>query len=82
MQRAFVSLLVTGLFAPAVLAAQSPMSPPRVLSIVRESVKPGKGPAHHRLESDWARAWTTANIPAPSIGIESVTGTGEAWFLT
>lgn len=82
MQRTLVTLMLTGLLVPGVAAAQSPEPPPRVLQIIREWVKPGKTPAHHRLEADWGRALAQAGMPGSMLAIESMTGQGEAWFIT
>ena len=51
------------LFAICVLAAlapqaiaQTPPSPPKVLSIFREEIKPGRGAAHEKLEAGYPAA--------------------------
>ena len=69
--------------APAVLAqAAAAPNPYRVLWVTRESVKPGKGDAHDKLESDWARSLATAKIPYGALAIRSVTGPRETWFMS
>ena len=83
MKHASLTLLLAGSLVPWVASAQGgEPPPPRVLQIVRESVKAGKGPAHHRLEADWGRALAQASYPGTMLAIESATGQGEAWFMT
>jgi hypothetical protein len=67
------------LFGAPLVTAQ--MEPPAVLSIYREVVKPGKGAAHEKNESAWAGAFSKAGAPVHYIGMTSVTGPDEAWFL-
>ena len=61
--------------------AQEPPKPPKVLSIYREQVKPGRGGAHEKNETAWAQAFAKANAPSHYIAMTSVTGPSEAWFL-
>jgi hypothetical protein len=60
---------------------QQPMGPPKVLQIFREEVKYGKGPAHTKFESTFADAFRRAKWPTHYLGISSLTGPAEAWFL-
>src|SRR5215813_3441664 len=62
--------------------APPPPGPPKVLQIFREEVKPGKAPAHQKWETGWPKAFAKANWPTNYLAITSVTGPGEAWFLT
>jgi hypothetical protein len=62
--------------------AASPPSPYKILTITRESVKPGRGPAHDKLESDWARAQMGAKSNLHFLAIRSITGPRETWFLS
>jgi hypothetical protein len=64
------------------LAAQEPPPPPKVLQIYREEVKPGKGPAHEKIEAGWPRAFAKANWPNHYLAIVSLTGPSEAWFAS
>lgn len=71
--------------APAVAAAQeaSPtQSPPKVLQIFVESVKPGKGAAHAKVEAGWPAAFRKAKWPTHYLAATSMSGPGEAWFLS
>jgi hypothetical protein len=62
-------------------AAATP-SPYKILTITRESVKPGRGPAHDKLESEWARAQMAAKSTYHFLAIRSITGPRETWFLS
>lgn len=89
MRRTTVCLVVGMMFAllaPALAVAQqqsakSMTTPPKVLQIVREEVKPGKGPAHQKHEAAWAAAFTKAGYPH-NLTISSITGPSEDWFIT
>lgn len=70
--------------APALAAAQEGAAgkgPPKVLQIFVESVKPGKGAAHTKVESGWPAAFRKANWPTHYLGMTSASGPGEAWFM-
>ena len=62
--------------------AQEPPPPPKVLQIFREEVKPGKGPAHAKVEAGWPAAFAKANWPTHYFALTSMTGPSEAWFIT
>jgi hypothetical protein len=64
--------------------AQEPVSgsPPKVLQIFVESVKPGKGAAHEKVEVGWPQAFRKAKWPSHYLAMTSMTGPSEAWFLT
>jgi hypothetical protein len=55
---------------------------PKVLQIFREDVKPGKGPAHEKFEARFPAAMAKAHWPTNYIALVSMTGPGDAWFLT
>lgn len=61
--------------------APAPMGPPKVLQIIREEVKVGKGPAHEKNEAGYPQAFKKANWPTTFLAITSITGPSEAWFL-
>jgi hypothetical protein len=69
------------LLAVIPLAAQQPSSPPAVLRIFREDIKEGKGAAHEKTEAAFMQAAAKANYPSHVIGLTSMTGTSQAWFL-
>ena len=77
-----LGLVLSG--ATAALAqtqAPAPMGPPKVLQIIREEVKYGKGPAHEKNEAGYPRAFKKAKWPNTLLAMTSITGPGEAWFL-
>jgi len=65
--------------APRAAAEEIP-PPPKVLQIYREEVKPGKGPAHEKVEAGWPRAFAKAAWPTHYLAMTSMTGPAEAWF--
>ena len=83
MTRTLAALLGIGLLAStaSLLVAQEPPQPPRVLRIIREDIKEGKGAAHERSESQFMRAAAAARFPVNIIGMNSMSGTSQAWFL-
>jgi hypothetical protein len=56
-------------------------SPPKVLQIFVESVKPGKGAAHEKVEIGWPQAFRKAKWPTHYLAMTSVSGPAEAWFM-
>jgi hypothetical protein len=70
---------------PAVAAAQEAApskSPPKVLQIFVESVKPGKSAAHEKVEIGWPAAFRKAKWPTHYLAVTSMSGPGEAWYIT
>jgi hypothetical protein len=68
-------------------AAQTPVpsdqgTPPALLQIEREELRPGKGAAHAANEAVWAAAYAKAQSPVYWLGMTTVSGPSEAWFLT
>jgi hypothetical protein len=73
-------LLVGGL---GIAAAQETTPPPKVLTIFREFVKPGKGGAlHEKSESAFVQAMTRAKWPTHYFAASSITGKPRVLFLT
>ena len=71
--------------APAVAAAQEATpskGPPKVLQIFVESVKPGKGAAHEKVETGWPAAFRKAKWPTRYLAMTSQSGPAEAWYMT
>jgi hypothetical protein len=66
----------------ALAQEQTTSGPPKVLQIIREEVKPGKGAAHEKVEAGWPRAFANAKSPTHYIAMTSVTGPSEAWFVS
>jgi hypothetical protein len=81
MKYAAVRVLAAGFLISGVslMQAQSP-EPSRLLRIFREDIKSGKGSAHERVESAFARAFAKAGYPA-FIGLDAMTGPTQAWFI-
>jgi hypothetical protein len=75
------TLLLAGAGAVRAVAQTAAPTPPKVMLIGRELVKPGKGAAHTKLESAWSRALEAAKNPATFIAMTTMTGANEAWFL-
>jgi hypothetical protein len=83
--RASVLIGCSALFvirAGAQTPAPSEGTPPTILQIEREEVRPGKGAAHAVNEKAWAAAYVKAQSPVQWLGMTTVSGPNEAWFLT
>lgn len=65
----------------AALAQSAPMPVNNVLSVYRESVKAGKGPAHDAHETAWAGALVAARSPNRFIAATALTGPSEIWYI-
>ena len=76
-----LSLYVLAALPSAVLAQTAPMPANNVLSIYRESVKAGKGPAHDAHETAWAGALVAAKSPNRFIAATALTGPSEIWYI-
>jgi hypothetical protein len=63
-------------------ATSDPLAPPALLEITREEVRPGKNAAHAGNEAAWAAAYAKAGSPVHWLGMATVTGPNEAWFLS
>jgi len=77
-------LAAAGILCAAVvpLAAQTTQAdPPAVLRIVREDIKEGKGSAHRNSENAFMLEAALAKYPANILGMTSMTGPDQAWFL-
>jgi hypothetical protein len=83
MKRILVGSCLAGLAffcAAATLRAQQ-MGPPKVLQIIREEVKTGKGAPHAKFESNYVAAFRKAKWPTHYLAVAATTGPNEAWFL-
>ncbi len=77
-----VGLVLSGATAAlAQASAPARMGPPKVVQIIREEVKVGKGLAHEKNEAGYPRAFKKAKWPTTFLGLTSITGPSEAWFL-
>ena len=68
--------------AQATPPPREPTDPPKLLTIYREEVKPGKGGAHTSNEQAWAAAYTKGQAPIQWLGMTTIAGPNEAWFLS
>ena len=72
----------SSLAAQSATTSRDPNEPPTLLVIYREEVKPGKGAAHAANEQAWAAAFTKGQAPVRWLGMTSIAGPSEAWFLS
>jgi|SRR5579871_2366 len=65
------------------LALQTPAraQAPRILFIAREFWKPGHEAELSRIEAEAARVCIGLGVPHPYLGIESLTGSKEVWYI-
>ena len=84
MKKAYVFLFAIGVLAALApqVTAQNPQGPPPVLTIFREDVKAGRGAAHEKLEAGYVAALRKAKWNTYSLAMTSVSGNGDAWFMT
>ena len=64
---------------PRTLVAQEP--PPRFLYIYRDSLKRGVDSAYRVIENDGAQICADHRCPNPYLGLESLSGPHEVWWL-
>ena len=75
-----VYLLVGGL---GIAMGQETVPPPKVLSIQREFIKPGRsGAPHEKTESAFVQAMARAKWPTHYLAVNSLSGKPRALFLT
>jgi hypothetical protein len=60
---------------------RQPGAPPWILQIYREFWKPGNIAANRKIEAEASRICVTFKCPHPYVGLESLTGPKEVWFL-
>ncbi|MGO9127057.1 MAG: hypothetical protein ACLP6G_19500 [Terriglobales bacterium] len=72
-------LLLLGVQA---VVAQETQAPPKVLSVIREFLKPGKGGmAHQKTESLFVEAFSHAKWPTHYLAVDSLSGKPRSLFL-
>jgi hypothetical protein len=79
--RLLFAMLAIGGPARITGAQAAPPARSAVLWIARETVKPGHELMHTRHETQWAAALNAAGFNVPMLGMVSVSGPPEAWWL-
>jgi hypothetical protein len=62
-------------------APAAPAAPAKMIRIFREQVKPGKAAAHQKFEASWVQAVTRGGVKTHYLGLDSLTGPPETWFI-
>jgi hypothetical protein len=78
----FVLLQAASVAAQGSSTPQASDSPPNLVVIYREEVRPGKAAAHTVNEQAWAAAFTKGQAPIRWLAMTTVAGPNEAWFLS
>lgn len=81
MRRTIAVSIALAFLAGTLAIAQQMSGPPKVLQIVREEVKTGKGPAHEKHEAAWLQALIANKYTTHDLTLNAVTGRSEEWFL-
>jgi hypothetical protein len=78
-----MALLIFALTAHSQSAApvRQPDAQPTILQIYREFWKPGSIAANRKIETEASRICIKLKCPHPYLGLESLTGPTEVWFL-
>jgi len=77
-----VALLALVASSAATAHAQGiPTTQPKFLHIFREQVKMGRAADHSKWEAGWVAAYEKVKSPTTYLGLVSVTGPAEAWYL-
>jgi hypothetical protein len=79
--RQIIVMSLVVLVAGAAYGQSLPTSQPNFVQIIREEVKVGHEADHTKTEAGWPVAFEKAKFPTPSVGLVSLTGPSEAWFL-
>ena len=70
-------------FTPLIAAAQGvPTTQPNMITLIREQVKPGRNAEHEKWEAGWPAAYEKAKSPFIYIGMSTLTGANEAWYVS
>jgi len=75
-----LSVLAIACMTPA-FGQALPKSQPKLLTIIREEVKPGRAADHAKHEAGWPAAFEKAKSPDFYLAMTSMTGPAEAWYL-
>jgi hypothetical protein len=75
-------LSAAGLGSSITAVAQGlPKTQPKLITIVREEVKIGRNAEHSKHEAGWPAAFEKAKSPDYYLGMTSLTGPNEAWYI-
>jgi len=74
-------LTLTALTGAHAQMRTGPTPPPPIIQRYREMVKVGRGNAHEANEHAWASAVAKSKIPVYTVGMTSMTGANDAWFM-
>jgi hypothetical protein len=77
----YLSLLAACTIVQSGSAQGLPKEQPKLLTIIREQVKAGRGSEHARHEAGWPVAMEKAKSPDYYLAITSMTGPTEAWYF-
>jgi hypothetical protein len=80
MKNVFVPLVIAATCCIPAIAQDA--GPPPVIQIIRESIKEGRSAAHEKVETDYARMFRKNKFPFHYLALTSMTGPGEAWFVS
>jgi len=83
----FLALVISLMPMPGLSQSSQPEmkaehTPPPILVIGREEVKPGKYAAHEKLEAAWTQAYAKENWPIYTLALNTITGSPEVWFCS
>ena len=79
---ASVCAVALGVSFVAVPVAQQGPGPRKVLQITREEIKAARATPHARAEEAYVRAFRANKAPVYYVGLRSLTGPTEAWFVS
>src|SRR5262245_61208128 len=74
--------IALGVSLGAVTRAQQGPGPRKVMQIICEEIKAARSAAHGRAEVAYVRAFRGAKAPVYYVGLRSMTGPTEAWFVS
>jgi hypothetical protein len=78
-----LSLVAAGSLAAAAQDASAPATPPKVIQIAREFIKPGRaGMAHDKTEAAFVATMNRAKLQGHYVALNSMTGKSRALFIT
>lgn len=76
------TLLFAALCSAATSLAAQELTPPKLLQIYFESVKPGKGEAHERHETGWPIAFANAKLQNYYFALTPMTGNNDVIYMS